>query len=203
MGTRHLTCVVKDGEYKVAQYGQWDGYYSGAGTEILSFLRDELDHDKFLANLARTYQPTDEQIKAWWLELGHDIEKDDGFVDYTIAKQYGKKHPSLSRDTGSSILEVIQNTSEPVPLNINKNFAADSLFCEYAYVVDIDKGTFEVFEGFNQEPLAEGERFYGVTCDGCNKNYHPVRLKRIYYLDALPTEEEFLSELEPAEEDEE
>lgn len=203
MGTRHLTCVVKDGEYKVAQYGQWDGYYSGAGTGILSFLQDDLDHDKFLANLSQTFQPTDEQIKEWWLEFGHDIEKSDGFVDYTIAKQYGKKHPSLSHDTGSGILEIIQGANEPVPLKLNKNFAADSLFCEYAYVVDFDKRTFEVFEGFNQEPLAEGERFYSVACDGCNKNYHPVRLKRTYYLDALPTEEEFLSELEPAEEDEE
>jgi len=26
MGTRNLTCVMKDGQYKVAQYGQWDGY---------------------------------------------------------------------------------------------------------------------------------------------------------------------------------
>lgn len=26
MGTRHLTAVVIDGDYKVAQYGQWDGY---------------------------------------------------------------------------------------------------------------------------------------------------------------------------------
>lgn len=203
MGTRHLTCVVKDGEYKVAQYGQWDGYPSGQGTEILSFLREELNRDTFLANLAQTLQPTDEQIKAWWLEVGHDIEKSDGFVDVSISKQYGKNRPSLSRDTGSKVLGLIQNASEPVPLNLYKDFAADSLFCEWAYVIDFDKNTFEVFEGFNQEPLAEGERFYGVTCDGCNKNYHPVRLKRTYYLDALPTEEEFLSELEPTEEDEE
>ena len=26
MGTRNLTAVFMDGEYKVAQYGQWDGY---------------------------------------------------------------------------------------------------------------------------------------------------------------------------------
>ena len=203
MGTRHLTCVVKDGEYKVAQYGQWDGYYSGAGTDILSFLRDDLDREKFLANLAQTFTPTDEQIKAWWLEVGHDIENSNGFVDYAIAKQYGAKHPSLSRDTGASILEVIQNASEPVPVNIYKEFAADSLFCEFAYVVDFDKGTFEVFKGFNQTPLSEGERFYGVTCDDAAKSYEPVRHVKTYQLDALPTEEEFLAELEPDEEDDE
>ena len=26
MGTRNLTVVYLDGQYKVAQYGQWDGY---------------------------------------------------------------------------------------------------------------------------------------------------------------------------------
>ena len=35
MGTRNLTCVFKDGEYKVAQYGQWDGYPS-LKTQVIS-----------------------------------------------------------------------------------------------------------------------------------------------------------------------
>lgn len=26
MGTRNLTMLISDGETKVAQYGQWDGY---------------------------------------------------------------------------------------------------------------------------------------------------------------------------------
>ncbi|MHC5949058.1 hypothetical protein ACVXZ3_04645 [Providencia hangzhouensis] len=42
MGTRHLICVAKDGDYKVAQYGQWDGYPSGQGLTLLTFLRDKL-----------------------------------------------------------------------------------------------------------------------------------------------------------------
>lgn len=203
MGTRHLTCVVKDGEYKVAQYGQWDGYPSGQGIDILNFLRDQLDREKFFANLAQTFEPTEEQIKAWWLEVGHDIEKSDGLVDYAIAKKYSAKHPSLSRDAGSDILELIQNASEPVPVRLNKEFAADSLFCEYAYVVDFDKGTFEVFKGFNQSPLAETERFYGLKCDDVAKGYEPVRHVKTYQLDALPTDEQFLADLEPQDEDEE
>jgi len=38
MGTRHLICVVLDNEYRVAQYGQWDGYLTGQGKEIVNFL---------------------------------------------------------------------------------------------------------------------------------------------------------------------
>ena len=47
MGTRNLTAVYIDGEYKVAQYGQWDGYPEGQGLTALHFLRDEMDAEKF------------------------------------------------------------------------------------------------------------------------------------------------------------
>ena len=40
MGTRHMIGVVSDGKYRVAQYGQWDGYPSGQGVGILEFLID-------------------------------------------------------------------------------------------------------------------------------------------------------------------
>ena len=39
MGTRHLTAVFLDGKYRVAQYGQWDGYPERAGRNCLNFAR--------------------------------------------------------------------------------------------------------------------------------------------------------------------
>lgn len=41
MGTRHLIEVVVDGQIKVAQYGQWDGYPSGQGVDVLKFLAEK------------------------------------------------------------------------------------------------------------------------------------------------------------------
>lgn len=38
MGTRHLIAAVIDGEYKIAQYGQWDGDPEGQGLTVLDFL---------------------------------------------------------------------------------------------------------------------------------------------------------------------
>src|SRR3546814_20563425 len=58
MGTRNLTCVVVDGAYKVAQYGQWDGYPSGQGATARAFLREQLDRATFLTRLAETFEPT-------------------------------------------------------------------------------------------------------------------------------------------------
>jgi hypothetical protein len=40
MGTRNSTLIQVDGEYKVAQYCQWDGYPSGQGVGILESLRN-------------------------------------------------------------------------------------------------------------------------------------------------------------------
>ena len=34
MGTRHITVIIKNGKPIVAQYGQWDGYFDGAGVTI-------------------------------------------------------------------------------------------------------------------------------------------------------------------------
>lgn len=50
MGTRYLTMVVKDNKTKVAQYGQFDGYLSGAGVAILKFLKT-VDMKKFRKKL--------------------------------------------------------------------------------------------------------------------------------------------------------
>ena len=40
MGTRNLTVVVVNKKVKVAQYGQWDGYPTGLGTDLLKLLKN-------------------------------------------------------------------------------------------------------------------------------------------------------------------
>lgn len=204
MGTRNLVCVVAGGEYKVAQYGQWDGYPSGQGAVALDFLRTVFDREKFLARLAACFAPTDAQVKQWWTNVGHDTDTSGGLVDASIAQRFDANHPSLSRDTGARILRIIQDSIDPVPLHLATGFAADSLFCEYAYVIDLDKGTFEVFKGFNEQPLATTERFYGwkekFPDVDASDEYHPVRFVASFDLAALPTEEAFRAACEPSEE---
>jgi hypothetical protein len=43
MGTRNLTAVYFKGEFRIAQYGQWDGYISGSGWGILEFLKEKFN----------------------------------------------------------------------------------------------------------------------------------------------------------------
>jgi len=196
MGTRHMIAVVSDDKYRVAQYGQWDGYPSGQGVGVLGFLTNgNLEALKRNA-LKCSYISNDE-----YKELTKDYADNDG-------DKFFSKYPQFSRDTGSDILSLIANADEGLKLWDDYNFAADSLFCEWAYVIDFDKNTFEVYEGFNQTPLEAHERFFGMVCERyANKKssdvYHPVKLKKVFSLLDLPTTEEFLLELEPPDEGDE
>lgn len=194
MGTRHLTMVFTGGQYAVAQYGQWDGYPEGQGITALEFLR-RLDRDVFLANLAKARHPSDDELTAHYKALGADGS---GFVNMEIANAFKAKWPTLDRDMGAGILQAIQDTPDGVDLTLQPEFAGDSLFCEFAYVVDFDKGTFEAYRGFNQEPLAEGERFASTAPAVPHESmkhepYYQVKHVASWPLDALPTNEDFLA----------
>ncbi len=87
-----------------------------------------------------------------------------------------------------------------------ESFAKDSLYCEWGYVIDLDKKTFEVYEGFNKECLTEDQRFNHLDIknpelleegdlyekDGEKYWYHPIKMVVSYPLESLPTLPEFL-----------
>lgn len=199
MGTRNLTMVFKDGEYKVAQYGQWDGYPDGQGLNALTFLRDELDREKFFAGLSRICEPDQATVDR----INAHIDRGGRVIDIC---------PSLSRDTCAKILGVIQNSTEPVPLRLDVDYAGDSLSCEWIWLADFDKGTFEAFKGFNKEPLDASERFAATPLeprgytfrdgDGEPYRYHQCKFVASWPLDKLPDDETFLATFRNPDEDE-
>lgn len=199
MGTRNLTIVKMNDEYRVAQYGQWDGYPSGNGLTILQFLR-VTKMDAFRKQIAKTRFITDEEIKEKWVQAG--ANPDDKFVTLEVSNAFARFFPELSRDTGADILTVIaMSEKEEIGLQNSINFARESLFCEWAYIVDLDKNVLEVYKGFNKTPLTEEDTFYmnGYSDDG----YYPVKLIASYDIDNLPTSENFVKECEKREEDDE
>ena len=197
MGTRNLTIVFDNGEYRVAQYGQWDGYPEGAGVKILRFLRDEMDEFLFRIRLSRFN----------FVDENDNITKR---IDKAFEKGIGSYcFPEFSRDTGCDILPMIQNgTATTRYLGNDIDFAADSLFCEWAYVVDFGHRTFEVFQGFNKTPLEENDRFYFLSDKAdpdpspSGARYYPVRLAATFDLDNLPEDDEFLDMFKSDDEEE-
>lgn len=175
MGTRNLTAVMIDGEYKIAQYGQWDGYPSYQGVRALDFLHNA-DLEQFKEAVRKTRWLTAEEVE-------------------TLNKNgWRKTHNHLSRDHGAKILHLVAEGATEL---INDIDFAKSFSCEWAYVIDFDTNTFEVYKGYNTEPEVGGrfgEKILDYTSLG---NYYPPRRVKSYSLDSLPTEEEFLSDLEP------
>ena len=198
MGTRNLTIVHKNGEYKVAQYGQWDGYPGGLGVTLLNFLKN-VNMDSFRNAIDNVSFYTKEEIGEINKTID-EIRKD--IPNYSWQKDF----PQLSRDTGVDILNLI--TFKGVnKVNNSIDFAADSLFCEWAYVIDIDTNKFEVYKGFNHEELNSDERFYFLEDKRdkeniVGKDYHPIKFVKSYDLNNLPDEKIFIAELTPNDEDE-
>jgi hypothetical protein len=147
MGTRNLTVVVVNKKVKVAQYCQWDGYLSGQGKTIFDFIENKMNLTKFKKALKNCRFLNAEEIKQTWVNSGADPEDD--FVSMEISDKHKALYPSLSRDTGAKILELIQ-FGAVTKLNNEFDFGADSLFCEFAYVLDLDNKVLEIYKGFNK-----------------------------------------------------
>lgn len=188
MGTRNLTAVYLDGEYRVAQYGQWDGYPEGQGLTCLHFLRNKLDEKTFKHNLMKLHFADDKKLKALAKEFG---ASEDGTIRVDDYARFKKAYPELHRDTGAEILEMIQDGRARI-LQSDINFAADGLFCEWAWVIDLDKKSFEAYQGFRHDPLTENDRFYFLR-DLEENGYSGVHIVRAWDLDDLPSDEEFLA----------
>ena len=54
MGTRGLISVFSNGEYKIAQYCQFDSYFEGQGASVLDFLK-QVDLTKFKKAIDECY----------------------------------------------------------------------------------------------------------------------------------------------------
>ena len=180
MGTRSLTAVQQGGTYKIAQYGQFDGYPSAAGATILDFLAtwDRPSFEQKLDLISFNTPDYIERINAQIVEQG-------------LVNTWPQKWPELHRETGAKILAIVANSPNPEALRLTNNlpFAGDSLMCEWAYVIDLDANTFEVFKGFNKTPLTPQDRFHHIHDPESSAGYFPVRKIASYPLDALPTVE--------------
>lgn len=138
MGTRHLIEVIVNGETKVAQYGQWDGYPEGQGEGVCSFIETLSDLEAFKKAVEKLRFLTGQEIKDRWTECGADPES--SFVNMEVATKHDDRWPWLSRDCGSNILKMIAEGLVD-GLDDASSFKDDGLFCEFRYVLDLDNET--------------------------------------------------------------
>ena len=170
MSTRGLVAVFYKGKYRIAQRQWCDAYPKkpGCGVAILEFLQ-RWDRDKFCRNLLRT-----------WL-----VDDVDALPD-----------PSVEEFQGMDALVAVADLAEDTPDLVfmsSLEFAANSLFCEWAYVIDLDTNTFEVYFGLNPLPVPHAQRFAELPVRMLykqqyedQKQYFQVQFLRKWYLRKLP-----------------
>jgi len=198
VGTRNLTCVVLGGEFKIAQYGQWDGYPSGQGATILKFLSkfvketDELDYDaltEFTASVAALTEISDADLTKAWEECGADTGS--SWVGLAVSDEFEKKYPEFHRDTAAEILD-LGYCGKAKKVELSTEFAKDGLFCKFVYVIDLDVLTLTMYCG-SKSPDANFGHF--ASKDGQppqvhESGYYPVSVVATYNLNKLPTVDE-------------
>ena len=195
MGTRNLTIVFLEGKYRVAQYCQWDGYPDGQGATVLNFLKN-YNRPTFIDQLLKLKFVDGKELEKLWEDFGAK----NGMATMDVADRVRKSFPQFSRDTGAAILELIQ-FGKVTNLKNDYEFAADSLFCEWAYVIDLDNNALEVYKGFNKTPLTKADRFVFLEKDG--REYYPIKKAATYSLYNLPTVERMELDTDDQEEESE
>lgn len=154
MGTRGLVGFTVDGQVKMT-YNHFDSYPTGLGVDVVTFTRNALDGRDALANRVRSLRCIDGKTPPT------DVDKANlrRFTDLNVATQSLDDWYCLLRGTQgdlAGILDAGYMLVDNDPVTGLPAFGFDSLFCEWAYNIDLDANAVEVYRGFRKEPPVAG-----------------------------------------------
>jgi hypothetical protein len=170
MGTRGLVGWKIDGEYH-GTYCHWDSYPSGLGRDVSSWIHGNLktdedinDFKEKLTNL--TYVKESDQASE---DLQERYKK---YADISVAEKSLSSWYCLLRDLqGVGYLQEIKAGNLKHAVDGIAGIR-DSLFCEYAYILNMDDKAFSFFEG-HQTSSQIGNPF---GTDANSDGYYPCAL---------------------------
>jgi len=197
MSTRGLVGIRTNG-YDHGFYNHCDSYPDGLGVEVVNFVRGKLKPEfrqTFLTNFQNIQviedshgSPTEENFLYYQGILGNEIGGGLGFdrakTDwYALLRSY----------QGVGCLEAILDGTLKHRVE-SIEFIKDSLFCEYAYILNFDDGALEFWKGF-QEVADQFNRFGTASENG----YFPCKVVGSVPFDQVSTQT--MRSLFPHEED--
>ena len=169
MSTRGLYGFRKDGEDKLT-YNHCDSYPEWLGRNILEFCSkySRKEMEELFAKIvlvAKNCVPSTEQIavcKAFDLYDGDVGTRDEKDWYCLLRNMQGNLEAvkKMADETGTAFM------------TNNNSFIYDSLFCEYAYIINLDSGVLELWRGFQKEQQ-EGSRYAGQPD---RMGYYPCKL---------------------------
>lgn len=168
MGTRGLSMVMSNGEFKVAQYGQFDNYPSGAGYDTVKFINSP----NFISKDFK--DKVDKLEKFTNNELRHI---DEARYSGKISSCY-ILFPQLDRNTGPNIFNLInRGIVKKIVDSIEFAYKTHYLGCEWGWCINLDTNCLDCYKGYQDEPLTPEQPFYKYqsSMDESNKGY-PIKL---------------------------
>lgn len=179
MGTRNLTMVInKEGEKKIAQYGQWDGYPSGVGVGVLNFLRNKDLVGKLIANLPKVRfidaEGIDKEFIDSYVSNAPEWSSD---PDNRTDEQKRWFRTYCHSDLAEEVLTNIANSDDDeILIQDSEDSAKKGGWVEYSYIIDLKNNNLVVHHHIDEPPVKQ------------------------YSLDSLPSNDDFVEELQSIEE---
>lgn len=149
MGTRGIFGLVCDGEEKL-MYNHWDSYPDSLGNRVTEFIShvNEVNGLDVLRDKCSALKLMDENKKPTATQKRKykryaDTSVGGGSLDdwYVLLRNLQSGH-MLWELYGGYVKHITDN----------KKFMKDGVFCEYAYIIDLDKESFIFHDGCNEEP---------------------------------------------------
>ena len=194
MGTRGTCGYFLNGEEKVT-YNHFDSYPEELGVHVLGVIRDtdmgELRQKvEAIRLVSKGSKPTPDEIKKC---------QDANLVDTGVSRQNLEDWYCLLRAAQGDLMAYCE-----VGLMIDgKSFLGDSVFCEWAYIINFDTNMLEVYKGFNQDKNAGG-RYAKIPPEKITDTYWGVGLIDEISFDEAKnmSDEEFLDRVKDKSSDE-
>ena len=167
MGTRGSVGFILNGQYK-ASYNHFDSYPTGLGQDMADFVNKVNAEDgwgkfKKEAKKVKLVISAKKPTKA-------QIEKYIGFSNIGVGSGSVEDWYCLLRETqGAVSLEKIYEGTLSHMID-SVNFIKDSLFCEWAYIINLDEMTFDIYQGFQKSP--DPKNIFGQTNED---GYYPCK----------------------------
>ena len=179
MSTRGLYGIRKNGVDKCT-YNHSDSYPSWLGRKVLEFCANNTieNLEKFFNKIElvdESSKPTEEQIKKC-VEAGY-------YSGVVSTKSVDDWYCLLRNLQGNfdEYQDLIDNDeAKTIFMTDCISFIKDSLFCEYAYIINLDDEVLEFYEGYQKE-AQKGNRYGETEEDG----YYPCKLVFAISLDEI------------------
>lgn len=165
MGTRGLYGLRKN-DFDKTTYNHFDSYPDCLGRKIIEFI------NKYGNKLEEMYDNiilVNEEQKA----TKEQVEECFQYLDLSVSEKREDEWYCLLRNTQGDLEPYLNGLKYMID---NHDFILDSLFCEYAYIINLDTNKLEFWVGFQSK--SDPNNRYGTNKLEENSKYYPCKLMK-------------------------